>query len=359
MPLRLVAGRAGSGKTTHCLDAVRRRLAESRIRGPRLLLIVPEQAALQTERALLERSPYKTLGRCEVLGFRRLARRILDSVTSPLPRTISATGREMILRRLISRHRRELGVFAAVADKPGFVPVLADAFGELLQHAVRPDRLRSAAPADHPPDDTSVRVIQETAALFDRYEAYLGTEAVDPDALLTLAARHVHAADWLNGAQIWLDGFAGLTPQQLELLTALAAKSAEMEVALLLDPASPCIADPNRPEDPVSTFERVEATWREIARAVHAAGVAIAPPVLLNQTVPHRFVKNPDLARLERDLFHVEVRRDLSPVKELLLPAASPGKPGAEAPALRLLCHRCSCRSRGGGARNPPALCHP
>ena len=58
--LRFVFGRAGTGKTRHCLDEVRARLAEA-ADGPPLIMLVPEQATFQTEYALLGKpdSPLK------------------------------------------------------------------------------------------------------------------------------------------------------------------------------------------------------------------------------------------------------------------------------------------------------------
>ena len=53
MSVRFVLGRAGTGKTAHCINTIRRLLADSPVDGPRLILLVPEQASFQMERALL------------------------------------------------------------------------------------------------------------------------------------------------------------------------------------------------------------------------------------------------------------------------------------------------------------------
>lgn len=46
MALNLILGRAGTGKTSRCLDAIRERLRQAPD-GPPLLLIVPEQATFR------------------------------------------------------------------------------------------------------------------------------------------------------------------------------------------------------------------------------------------------------------------------------------------------------------------------
>lgn len=304
MLLRLIAGRAGSGKSTHCIREIRARLRESPANGPRLILLVPEQAALQSERALLADAPLRVLGRCDVLGFRRLTRRILDGVIAPLPVVVSATGRQMLLRRLISRHRRSLSVFDAVAEKPGFIAGLSETISELIQHRVQPEQLRAACPADADADDTAVRALRETARLLDLYLESLGDQRVDPEDVLALAARHVATTDWLRGAEIWLDGFAGFTPQQSTLLAAVAETAAAMNVALLMDPQARCVADPHAQLDPWSLFAHTEETWRDLAGALVAAGATVSEPLRLGDDTRPRFAQEPLLQRVERDFFH-------------------------------------------------------
>ncbi len=79
MTVRFVVGRAGAGKTWRCLEAVRATLRENAADGERLLLIVPEQASFQMERALIETPDISGFTRCEVLSFQRLAYRVFST----------------------------------------------------------------------------------------------------------------------------------------------------------------------------------------------------------------------------------------------------------------------------------------
>jgi len=76
MAVRFLVGRAGSGKTYHCLESVRQRLREDPVSGPTLMLLVPEQAALQTERAVLHQRDIPAAHRLEVVSFRRLVQKV-------------------------------------------------------------------------------------------------------------------------------------------------------------------------------------------------------------------------------------------------------------------------------------------
>src|SRR5262245_30109290 len=112
MSVRLIAGRAGTGKTHYCLSQVCQALAYGAADGPRLVMLVPEQAALQMERGILgmlrEQGAPAVLGRCEVLGFRRLAHRVLNETLGPAPVVLTSNGRQMALRHLVNKHGGEL-----------------------------------------------------------------------------------------------------------------------------------------------------------------------------------------------------------------------------------------------------------
>ena len=104
MAVRFIIGRAGSGKTHHCLDAIRERLRQDAVDGPRLILLVPEQAALQMERAVQAPSgdaqPGMALAgahRAEILSFRRLAFRVLEQAGGPVRQALTEPARAMVL----------------------------------------------------------------------------------------------------------------------------------------------------------------------------------------------------------------------------------------------------------------------
>ena len=79
MAVRFIVGRAGAGKTRTCIDQVQQHLRQSPRAGSKLILLVPDQASLQTERALLSAPDIAGAQRAEVLNFRRFAQRLLQT----------------------------------------------------------------------------------------------------------------------------------------------------------------------------------------------------------------------------------------------------------------------------------------
>ena len=71
--LRLILGRAGSGKTEY----VRQMLCDKLLAGERdLLLIVPEQFSFETEREMLKKVGASRMQNLDILTFSRLAENV-------------------------------------------------------------------------------------------------------------------------------------------------------------------------------------------------------------------------------------------------------------------------------------------
>jgi len=78
MSLRLIYGRAGSGKSHFCLQDIKSRIEKGAENA--LVLVVPEQFSLQSERNLIKALGAGGILKTEVLSFRRMAYRVFNEV---------------------------------------------------------------------------------------------------------------------------------------------------------------------------------------------------------------------------------------------------------------------------------------
>ena len=85
--LDFIIGRAGTGKTHACLQAMQQEMT-ARPLGPALILLLPEHMTYKTERELATMMEKTGQGffRAYVFGFRRFARQILLETGGDLPR---------------------------------------------------------------------------------------------------------------------------------------------------------------------------------------------------------------------------------------------------------------------------------
>ena len=298
MPVTFVLGRAGTGKTRYCLDALLAELSkpgESR----RLILIVPEQASFQMERTLALRCPRHGYWRAEVLSFSRLARRVF-SETGVEPQTPRETARTLALRGIAAKSEEPLRAFGPAARTPGLFRQLDQLIEELLCENVSPARLSEAAALLESP--TARRRVAAIAHVYQAYLDWLGEQRVDPAQQLAVLRERLVQLDWLREASVWVDGFAGLTGQELETLVALAGVARDVAITLLLDPAAPTVRDLRRTPDVLDLFHRTVTTYQRLMLRLADCGVDVLAPIALQPAVTPRFAEAAGLAQLEAAL---------------------------------------------------------
>ena len=288
--LELLLGRAGSGKTTTCLRESLAELKAGGPDGPPLVLLCPEQATYQMERAALEpQPPGSACVRLAVLSFRRLTQRILAEQGGPAPPEIDEMGRRMLLSRLVQEARPQLRHFGGSALRPGLAAALARQLAEVEAYGADPEALRACAARVSA--DTAARLL-DLARLLEAYRACLAGRLADPGGSLAAAAAAV-ASTTYAAAAIWVDGFSGFTPREEDLLSALVACGATVRLTLCLDsrvlPPGP-LPEPE-PDHPFAP------TWRTLRRLRQRHPSARIRP--LDQAVPDRFSRRSTLARLE------------------------------------------------------------
>lgn len=301
--VRFLLGPAGSGKTHRCLAEIREEL-RARPAGPPLLLLAPKQATYQLERQLLDDQPDEVsaltgYARLQILSFDRLAGFVLDSLGGGIPRLLSEEGRLMVLRALLGRHHRELEVFRATARLPGFARQLSQWIREWQRHQVGPVRLRSLA--DEPAAPASLRAkLRDLALLMDAYQTTLAQHRLeDADGLPDLAADCLRRA--LRGGMtplqlggVWLDGFAEMTLQELDLLVALLPGCAEATLAFCLE------GEPREGATWLNPWALVAQTVRACRVRVEAcAGVSTSVEILPRGRASSRFGASAALQHLE------------------------------------------------------------
>jgi len=295
--IRFIIGRAGSGKTRACLEEVREELRKSPVGHP-LILLVPEQATFQTEYELASTPGLNGFIRVQVISFRRLAYRVLQEVGGAARAHIGELGKRMMLRRLLERRRGELKVFRRAAGLPGFVDTLARALGELKTYCTAPEDLDRAsstlreAGAGLLPDK-----LDDLSLLYDSLEEALAGRFTDPDDYLSLLADRLKDSSLVRGAEVWVDGFTGFTPQEFRVLAALARTARRVNITLCAD-----LAALTGYRDETDLFYPVRETYDSLCAMAARERIALEEPLILEDGPPRRFL-TPALARLEQFFF--------------------------------------------------------
>ena len=235
---RFLLGPAGSGKTWRCLAEIRAALAADPA-GATLILLAPKQATFQLERQLLADPALAGFSRLQILSFERLAGFVLDEARVAAPSYLSEEGRVMVLRALLMRHEADLKLFRRSARRAGFARQLSRLLEELQQHQVTPGKLREWSAKRDLPGELRDKLL-DLATLLAAYRGWSEEhELQDGNHLLDLAGGLLSPSHQppvkLYIAHLWLDGFAEMTPQELDLLMAVLPHCQGATLAFCLD----------------------------------------------------------------------------------------------------------------------------
>ncbi|MGB7767998.1 MAG: PD-(D/E)XK nuclease family protein [Verrucomicrobiia bacterium] len=299
---RFLLGPAGSGKTFRCLAEIRAALREA-AGGPPLILLAPKQATFQLERQLLADDSLSGYARLNIFSFDRLARFVLEKLSVAPPDQLNDEGRVMVLRALLLRHERELKLFRQSARRPGFAQQLSRLLGELQQHQFTLAKLRALAARLGERRELQDK-LHDLALLGDAYARWLAEHGLqDGNRLLDTAAEALHSKSAIGHrplaiSGLWLDGFAEMTPQELDLLAALLPHCQRATLAFCLE----SVPEPDARHSWLSNWFAVAKTYQQCRqRLEHLPDCEPSVELLKRDAKKSRFAGNAALRHLEQD----------------------------------------------------------
>jgi ATP-dependent helicase/nuclease subunit B len=306
MTVQFILGRSGTGKTHYCIETIVEALLQNNTQP--LLFLVPEQATYQAQRAILNDPRITGYNRLHVLSFDRLSFFLLGkNVARP---AISRLGRTMVIQRILRDCSDKLNIFGGSARHPGLGKRLADTITQLQQYANSPDDVKGLVEKlqKQSADFLTTAKFTDIGIVFEEYLKFIEGRFLDPDIQLTAACGAVTKADFLHGAKLWVDGFAGFTAGELALLTELLKAVEDAQIALCLDPATADPANPDKTQiDPTDLFGATMQTYAELVERIKKCKLKLAKPIILDKS--HRFSGSPPLGHIERNVFSTKPKK--------------------------------------------------
>ncbi len=306
MSVRFILGRSGTGKTSYCVKAI----VESLLGGGEepLILLVPEQATYQAERAILSDKRIAGYSRCRVLSFDRLGF-FLRGKNTAMP-ALSHTGRQMIIQRILREHKSDLKVLGASVSRVGVGKTMADTVAELHRYAKTPEDIEALLGELEKDEENKAAALKfaDVGLVFREYLKFIEGRFIDPDMQLLQSCKAVSQADFVKGARLWVDGFAGFTTAELIVLAELFKTVKEAQIALCLDVSRIDLANVDSGKiDPADLFNPTERTYAELLGIVKKCKSELAEPIILNEAL--RFSSCGALGYVERNIFEPAVAK--------------------------------------------------
>ena len=223
--LRLIRGRANTGKSRMVLDL----MAEN---GParEQILLVPDQASYAAEVDLCRFLGDEASRYAQVLTFSRLTRRVLAETGGLETVSLDGGGKLLMMERAMMDVSSRLTVYRRPSRKAAFLQALLDLMDELQRCRVTMEQMEEQA--ERAEGNTALK-LHDVALLYGAYRSRLCRDGVnlsdDMDKLIAKLAQS-HYAD---GKDLYFDGFARFTAQELQAVDILLRCAHSVTVVLL------------------------------------------------------------------------------------------------------------------------------
>ena len=213
-------------------EALRRELLRMAALGGRMIVIVPEQYTLQTERELMDGLNLPGFFDLEVLSPSRLTERVFALAGSGGQVRIDARGKQLTLARALLKCKSGLKYYESAIDRQGFIERIGALIATLKQAQVTPEALRAHAEAME--EGASKDKLCDLSLLYAEYENSLSGQFVDGEDVLEDMLRRLPESGlaWNTRAAVY--GFDVLTGQMNRLLLSLARQSEDVRALIVL-----------------------------------------------------------------------------------------------------------------------------
>ena len=227
--LRLMMGKAGTGKTTAVIEEIRA-LTECKQGGT--LLLVPEQYSHEAERELCRRCGDSVSRYAEVFSFSALARRVLAARGGAALPYLDKGGRLLCMALAVSGVGTRLKVYGGARRRSELPGQLLAAIDEMKTAGVGTEDLLTAAGRC---GGALADKLRDLALVSESYEAVVANGHADPLERLTKLAEKLPESGLGPENRIYIDGFTDFTQQELQVIGALLRQRCAVTVCLTLD----------------------------------------------------------------------------------------------------------------------------
>lgn len=298
MSVRLMLGRAGSGKTSRCLEEVSERLRKAPDGAP-LIMLVPDQMTFKTEYRLATEPELDGMTRAQVFSFSRLALNVLGQTGGVTRKRIDSVGINMMLRKIVEHRQSELKVFQRASDQQGFYRLLEEMMTEFKRYQFSVEDIgRLLDTTRKRSHNSQIEVLadklHDLGLIFGDLQVALAGKYIDSEDSMQLLAEKIPLLESLRDTEVWVDGFYSFTPQELAVLEALMRHCQRVTVTLTLDRPY----DDQLPDD-AALFYPTAVTYQKLLGIAKKARAEVEEPYVLKEAI--RF-GNPSLVHLEENI---------------------------------------------------------
>jgi ATP-dependent helicase/nuclease subunit B len=295
MSIRLIYGRAGTGKSRFCIDEIKTKIDKKSEKE--LILLVPEQYTFNTENNILKLVGERALLTTKVLSFKKMAHEVFEECGGRVKEIIKESGKNMLIHRVLNENIESLNYFKKISKEQGFNEIISEVISEFKKYNIDIENLNKI---DEKIDEAELlQKLKELTIIYEAFNSKMHENYIDGDDELTLLIKKLLENDIYKNTEVWIDEFTSFTPQQLEVIRLLAKRCERVNITLCMGEKS--LSD--KEQDITDVFNTINNTENKIIKLMKENNIAYDKPVYLDNNNPYRFKDNLELKHIERHFF--------------------------------------------------------
>ena len=226
MKLRIVYGKAGTGKSEFCLNEVCNKINTDK----KIFIIVPEQFSFTVESKLMELSKAKAVVNAEVISFKRMAYRILNEIGKINNSSLTKSSKSMLMYYILMQNRKKLKFLGKTDEN---IELATTAITEFKKHGIKNEQIQEQI--DSTKDIYLKTKLEDMNLIYKSFEDYIDNKYIDENDLLTILANNIEKLKILKDSFIYIDEFAGFTKQEYDIISGLLNMAEEVTITSCSD----------------------------------------------------------------------------------------------------------------------------
>lgn len=300
MGLRIIYGRAGSGKSEYCYQEIAKEIEKNE----KIFLITPEQFSFTAEKKLMEAVKTEAVLQAEVIHLSRLAKRVIKEIGIKDDR-MTKCGKAMLISHILTTQKKELKYLSKSEEN---IDLAISSITELKKHGVTVEKLKEQIEKT---ENIYLKTkLQDISIIYEQYDEQIKQSYIDEADELTILAQNIEKIEWLKNSIIYIDEFAGFTYSEYQVIKELIKYAKQVNITITVDDLGQTL----NPDTDI--FYANKITVKKLQEIVEQNELKQEKPIKLTEI--KRF-KTPELKYIEGHLFKTQSTKYEQKVENLAM----------------------------------------
>lgn len=223
MELRLIYGRAGSGKSEFCYNEIAKQKEQ-------IIIITPEQFSATAEKKLMNVIGKETAFNAEVVTLSRMAYRVINEIGGNKKTNLTKCGKAMLVYSILNKNKNALKFLGKTDEN---IEIAETMIKELKKHKITNEQISEQI--EKQSDIYLKNKLQDINKVYEEFENQLTDKYIDETDLLTILANNIEQTDIVKDKLIYIDEFAGFTAQEYDIISKLIQLAKQVTITICID----------------------------------------------------------------------------------------------------------------------------